>query len=71
MNTPSITLEGCDHTGDVNEMKLSKELRLHGNSSTMGSLVVGSEDILLSISDLRVISIIAEKLADALEFGGE
>lgn len=71
MSTPSITLEGTDKYGQEVNLSLRKELSLHGEASTMATLQLGTERILLTISDLRVISTIAEKLADALEFGGE
>lgn len=69
MGIPSFTLAGTDRGGDSIDMFLNKELSLHGDFSTMASLQVGGDDILLTISNLRALANTAIHLADALEYG--
>jgi hypothetical protein len=70
MSIPELGFEGVDIDGEPVEMSLFKELLLHGDNSTMARLTVDGRNILLTISDLRLFSIVADHLADALEFGG-
>lgn len=63
----NISFTGSNHMGEPQTLALEKELRLHGDDSTMASLQVGKQDILLTISDLWILSAMSQKLADELE----